>query len=68
MRIMILIALVLSCIPMFLALLLPNWYLGDKQNAVDDVDLLDGALDRGDGEIRLDREEEEESFEATPLG
>ena len=41
---MIIIALVLSCIPMFLAIFLPNWYLGDTQNAVDDSDVVDEAV------------------------
>ncbi|KAK7689671.1 hypothetical protein QCA50_007466 [Cerrena zonata] len=39
MKIMIIAATALSVIPIFLALLMPNWYLGDKQNAVDDADL-----------------------------
>jgi hypothetical protein len=43
-------ALVLSCVPMFLAFLVPNWYLGDVQNAVDETDM-------GDGEALLDGEE-----------
>ena len=41
MRTMILVALFLSCIPMFLAFLLPNWYLGDTQNAIEETDLVD---------------------------
>ena len=39
MKIMIIAATALSVIPIFFALMMPNWYLGDKQNAVDDADL-----------------------------
>ena len=50
---MILVALVLSCIPMALAFLLPNWYLSDAQNAVDETGLLDEEvlLDGDDGDV-----------------
>ncbi|KIK62249.1 hypothetical protein GYMLUDRAFT_242928 [Collybiopsis luxurians FD-317 M1] len=36
MRNLLLLATFLSIFPIFLSLFLPNWYLGDKQNAVDD--------------------------------
>ena len=36
MRIMIILATVLSIIPIITSCFMPNWYLGDKQNAVDD--------------------------------
>ena len=39
MKIMVIAATALSVIPIFLALAMPNWYLGDKQNAVDAADL-----------------------------
>jgi hypothetical protein len=39
MRTLIIVSLVFSIVPTLLALLLPNWYLGDKQNAVDEADL-----------------------------
>lgn len=39
MKIMVISATVLSIIPVLLALLMPNWYLGDQQNAVDDANL-----------------------------
>ncbi|KAI0793538.1 MFS general substrate transporter [Fomes fomentarius] len=37
MKRMLIIATVLSVIPLVLSLLMPNWYLGDQQNAVEDV-------------------------------
>ncbi|KIJ58509.1 hypothetical protein HYDPIDRAFT_178059 [Hydnomerulius pinastri MD-312] len=52
MKIMVICAIALSVIPVFLALGMPNWYLGDKQNAVDAADLT--------GRRSIDREEEEE--------
>lgn len=39
MHIMVITATVLSLIPLLLSFLMPNLYLGDKQNAVDAVDL-----------------------------
>lgn len=39
MKILILAATCISVIPILLALTMPNWYLGDKQNAVDDSNL-----------------------------
>ena len=36
MRVMIILATVLSIIPIITSCFMPNWYLGDKQNAVDD--------------------------------
>ncbi|KAH7884054.1 major facilitator superfamily domain-containing protein [Phlebopus sp. FC_14] len=39
MIIMVACAIALSVIPVLLALGMPNWYLGDKQNAVDEADL-----------------------------
>lgn len=44
MKIMIIAATALSVIPIFLALLMPNWYLGDTQNAVDEADLTGETL------------------------
>jgi len=39
MKIMVIAATVLSVVPVCLALAMPNWYLGDQQNAVDAADL-----------------------------
>ena len=39
MKIMLIAATVLSVVPLALSLFMPNWYLGDKQNAVDAMDL-----------------------------
>lgn len=54
MKTMLIAATVLSVIPLLLSLLMPNWYLGDVQNAVEDPDLLDRrasiALSRADDE------------------
>ncbi|KAI9069136.1 hypothetical protein FKP32DRAFT_1671623, partial [Trametes sanguinea] len=39
MKTMLVVATALSVIPLVLALLMPNWYLGDQQNAVYESDL-----------------------------
>ena len=39
MKLMLIAATVLSVVPLALSLFMPNWYLGDKQNAVDAMDL-----------------------------
>ncbi|KAM5539164.1 hypothetical protein V8D89_007037, partial [Ganoderma adspersum] len=39
MKLMVIAATVLSVVPLVLSLFMPNWYLGDKQNAVDAMDL-----------------------------
>ncbi|OCH87436.1 drug:h+ antiporter [Obba rivulosa] len=51
MKIMVITATVISVVPIVLALFMPNWYLGDKQNAVDSADLT--------GERRADSDEPE---------
>ncbi|EPQ50366.1 drug h+ antiporter [Gloeophyllum trabeum ATCC 11539] len=38
MKIMVITATVLSVVPVLISLTMPNWYLGDTQNAVDDAD------------------------------
>ena len=45
MKIMLIIATAMAVVPIGLALLMPDWYLGDKQNAVDQTDL------KGDQEV-----------------
>ena len=39
MKLMLIAATVLSVAPLVLSFFMPNWYLGDKQNAVDAADL-----------------------------
>ncbi|KAH0589823.1 hypothetical protein H2248_000018 [Termitomyces sp. 'cryptogamus'] len=39
MKVMTIVATVLAVVPFILSFLMPNWYLGDKQNAVEDVGL-----------------------------
>ncbi|KAH8118651.1 drug:h+ antiporter [Phellopilus nigrolimitatus] len=48
MKVMVVAATALSVVPLLLALGLPDWYLGDTQNAVDAA-ALDGELRRPDG-------------------
>ncbi|KIN99039.1 hypothetical protein M404DRAFT_16569 [Pisolithus tinctorius Marx 270] len=48
MKIMVITAVVVSVLPMLLALGMPDWYLGDKQNAVDAADL-DGRKSQSGG-------------------
>ena len=45
MKDMVIAGLVTSAVPIILSLFMPNWYLGDKQNAVDNADL------KGDQEV-----------------
>lgn len=45
MKIMIIAATIAALIPFFLAFLMPNWYLGDSQNAVENVDLKGGHVE-----------------------
>lgn len=39
MKTMVIVATALSVVPVLFSVLMPNWYLGDTQNAVDDADL-----------------------------
>ena len=39
MKLMLVAATVLSVVPLALSVFMPDWYLGDKQNAVDATDL-----------------------------
>ncbi|KAG2031329.1 hypothetical protein BDR03DRAFT_1030605, partial [Suillus americanus] len=50
MKIMVTIATVLSVIPVLLALAMPNWYLGDRQNAIDAADLTGRSVLEDDSE------------------
>ncbi|PIL29490.1 MFS general substrate transporter [Ganoderma sinense ZZ0214-1] len=40
MKVMLILAMALSVIPLVLSFFMPNWYLGDQQNAVEEADLL----------------------------
>ena len=40
MKVMLILATALSVIPLVLSVFMPNWYLGDQQNAVEEADLL----------------------------
>lgn len=46
MKVMILCAIGLSVLPVLCALGMPDWHLGDKQNAVDSSDLTGGVSTR----------------------
>ena len=39
MKILCIAATCISVVPILCSLIMPNWYLGDKQNAVDNTDL-----------------------------
>ncbi|KIK37724.1 hypothetical protein CY34DRAFT_15510 [Suillus luteus UH-Slu-Lm8-n1] len=56
MKIMVTVATVLSVVPVLLALAMPNWYLGDRQNAIDAADLTGRSV----VEDGIEDEEEEE--------
>lgn len=47
---MVLLATFLSIVPLLASLLMPNWYLGDNQNAVEQVDVGGDALGLGESE------------------
>ncbi|KAG0701988.1 major facilitator superfamily domain-containing protein [Suillus ampliporus] len=56
MKIMVIAATALSVIPIFLALAMPNWYLGDRQNAIDAADLTGRSVLEDDDEDDDDEE------------
>ena len=66
MKVMLILATALSVIPLVLSVFMPNWYLGDQQNAVEEADLLGRRSQRAslaverasedDGEDGLSRE------------
>lgn len=45
MKIMIIVATVFAVFPLILAFFMPDWHLGDNQNAVENVDLKGERLD-----------------------
>ncbi|TFK33911.1 drug:h+ antiporter [Crucibulum laeve] len=46
MKIMTIVGTVFAVFPLLLSLIMPNWYLGDQQNAVEQVDLAGGKVDQ----------------------
>ncbi|CAL1710437.1 unnamed protein product [Somion occarium] len=52
MKVMIIAATALSVVPILFALIMPNWYLGDKQNAVDNADLTGEPIDEPASDAR----------------
>ena len=77
MKTMLVLATLLSVIPVVLALLMPDWYLGDQQNAVYESELGGGgpggssqraSLVAGPEDEILESEEEEGSYEETEEG
>ena|ERR1700722_14026628 len=52
MKIMVIAATGLSVIPILLSLMMPDWYLGDGQNAVDNADLAGECAGKNDEEAR----------------
>jgi hypothetical protein len=60
MKVMVVVAAAVSLVPLLLALAIPEWYLGNRQNAVDgtkgpDFDELDADVDEGRGAVRSQR-------------
>ncbi|KAK0491142.1 drug:h+ antiporter [Armillaria novae-zelandiae] len=51
MKIMLIVATVMSVIPLVISLFMPEWHLGEKQNAVDDEDLA-GEVDHNTAQSR----------------
>ena len=47
MYIMCVVATAIAVVPLLVSLLLPNWYLGDQQNAVDETDLTGERVGEG---------------------
>ena len=52
MKILTIAATVFAVVPFALAFWMPNWYLGDQQNAVDNVDLAGEKVNNPDLEPR----------------
>jgi len=46
-------ATVFAIIPILMAFFIPNWYLGDQQNAVDNVDLSGEKVHNPDQEMKV---------------
>lgn len=51
MKIMLIVATVMSVIPLIISLFMPDWHLGEKQNAVDEEDLA-GEVDHNTAQSR----------------
>lgn len=53
MKTLVIAAAVISVVPLVLSFFMPNWYLGDTQNAVDNVNLAgERVVEDGDHERR----------------
>jgi len=52
MKVLTIVATVFAIIPILMAFFIPNWYLGDQQNAVDNVDLLGEKVHNPDQEMK----------------
>ena len=61
MAIMLVVATALSVIPLGLSTLMPDWYLGDQQNAVEDPDVVE---ERSSRRSSFARDEESDELEA----
>ncbi|KZT38552.1 hypothetical protein SISSUDRAFT_730292 [Sistotremastrum suecicum HHB10207 ss-3] len=60
MKIMLITATLTSIVPIVVSCWMPNWYLGDGQNAVDLRDVRGERVDTAEGEVELDGEEEDD--------
>ncbi|KAI1784015.1 MFS general substrate transporter [Ganoderma leucocontextum] len=60
MKVMLILAMVLSVIPLVLSVFMPNWYLGDQQNAVEEADLIGRRSQRASLAIPRRSEDEED--------
>ncbi|OJA19063.1 hypothetical protein AZE42_09040 [Rhizopogon vesiculosus] len=63
MMIMVIAATALSVVPIVLALAMPNWYLGDRQNAVDAADLTGRTAFEDDEIIVNDDDDDDDNME-----
>ena len=62
MKVMLIVATALSVIPLVLSVFMPNWYLGDQQNAVEEADLLGRRSQRASLAVEQASEDEEEAL------
>lgn len=51
MKVLVIAATVVAIFPIFFSLMMPNYHLGDKQNAVDDADLTGERASRREPEV-----------------
>ncbi len=60
MKVMLVLATVLSVIPLVLSIFMPNWYLGDQQNAVEEGHLIGRRSQRASLAIPRSSEDDDE--------